>query len=228
MGRPAQSAGDPHAFYDLHEKDELEVFGVIERIRPAHPSARYRRPTNASLGFLSLLPAEILFLALDFLDFQSLSRLSRVSIRTKETVEEMPAYTEMMEHAPRVLTALAKTGLIRYHSAPLLYQVRRSGKCSSCFSFGAFLFLPTCERVCFECLHSNIAFRVAPANMVKKCFTFTNIQLKKIPFMYSIPGMYRSETPVSRRTIFRLVSIKHATALAVELYGSISSIPKPK
>ncbi|KAI4868381.1 hypothetical protein F4820DRAFT_123059 [Hypoxylon rubiginosum] len=206
--------------------NELGLDGMIRKVPPAQPSAIRRWSTSSSLGLLEVLPAELLLLTLNFLDFQSLSRLSRACLKGKAVVETLPAYKEMMKHAPEVLTALGRTGLLSYHSSSLLRQTLRSEKCVSCFDFGAFLFLPTCERVCFECLHQNQALRMTTLASAKRCFHLTHSQLKRIPIMHSIPGIYCVRFQVSYSRTCRLVSVKQAKQLGIEVHGSIENLAK--
>ncbi|KAL4722267.1 hypothetical protein ACLX1H_010616 [Fusarium chlamydosporum] len=67
----------------------------------------------SSLGQLDLLPAELLLSVLDLLDFQSLSRLSRVSLLGKDVIEDLPVYKEMVQHAPEALVALGQTPMAK-------------------------------------------------------------------------------------------------------------------
>ncbi|KAI1503979.1 hypothetical protein F5X99DRAFT_373131 [Biscogniauxia marginata] len=203
---------------------EQGLDGMIRIITPAQPSTICREFARSSLGQLDILSAELLLLTLNLLDFQSLSRISRVSLKGKVVVEALPAYRDMMEHAPKILTALGKTQLLSYHSASLLRQTLRSDKCVSCFDFGAFLFLPTCERICFECLYQNQAFRMTTPTIAKKCFRLTDSQLKKIPIMYGIPGTYNMRFQVSRRRVYRLVNVKQAKQLGIKVHGSVESL----
>ena len=190
-------------------------------IRPVCPI-----PARCARGQLELLPPELLLLILDQLDFQSLSRLSRACFRGKTVVESLPAYEEMIEHAPDTLAALGKTHLLRYHSASLVRQALRSGKCVSCFDFGAFLFLPTCERVCFECLYENYGLRVIPLSAARKCFHLTDKQLRRISIMRSIPGTYSVLFYHTRRRVRRLVSVREAKRLAIQIHGSAENVAK--
>lgn len=199
---------------------------MIRNIPPAQPSRIRRESFRSSLGLLDTLPAELLFLTLDLLDFQSLSRLSRVSLKGKAVVENLATYIDMMKHAPTILTALGRTGLLCYHSATSLRRTLRSDKCVSCFGFGAFLFLPTCERVCFECLSENCSLRMMTISLARQCFHLTECQLKRIPIMYSIPGMYGVWGTVSRYRVYRLVSVKQAKRLAIEVHGSVENLPE--
>lgn len=163
---------------------------MIRNVAPARFSIIRRAPADPSLGSLDQLPAELFLLIPNLLDFQCFSRISRTCLRGKEVVEALPAYRDVMEHAPETLTALGKTRLLRYHAAPLLRQTLRTDKCASCFDFGGFLFLLTCERICFDCLRENRAFRMTTPTIAKQCFGLTENQLKRIPVLYSIPGSY--------------------------------------
>jgi hypothetical protein len=206
---------------------EHDIIGfMIRNIPPAQPSRIRRESFRSSLGLLDMLPAELILLTLNLLDFQSLSRLSRVSLKGKAVVENLATYMDMMKHAPTILTALGRTRLLYYHPAALLCQTLRSGKCVSCFGFGPFLFLPTCERVCFECLYENHSLRTTTINLAKQFFHLTERQLKRIPIMHSIPGTYGVRYNISRKRVYRLVSIKQVKQLAIEVHGSVENLPE--
>lgn len=176
---------------------------------------------------------------LDLLDFQSLSRLSRVSWLIRSLVEQSPAYRDLMGFAPQALTALGKTGLLRYHSASQLRHVLRSptGNCASCgIHFGGYLFLPTCERTCFDCLRVNFGLRVTTVAIAKKCFRLSDRQLTGpggIPVMFSIPGDYGTGWPIRRNRVYRLVCVQQAKRLAIKVHGSVEAVrafrpPQPR
>ncbi|KAI1144716.1 hypothetical protein F4825DRAFT_476839 [Nemania diffusa] len=201
-------------------RTELGLDLTIPNLAPAKPSSIQRESLRLSLGSLDKLPIEIILLTLDLLDFQSLSRLSRVSLRGKDVIQNLPAYREMMQHAPQTLAALGKTRLLSYHSSSLLRQTLRSSKCASCFDFGGFLFLPTCERVCFGCLYENQALWMMRRAEAKRCFRLTDKQLRELPTLYSVPGRYMQ---TRRRRALRLVSAKQAKQLAIKIHGSIET-----
>ena len=208
---------------ELSEPLELDsIDWMIRNLPPAQPSSIRRVPLDASLGTLEVFPAELLFLILDFLDFKSLSRLSRVSLKAKGMVESLPVNRKMMQHAPTVLTALGRTQLLSHHPAALIHKTLKSEKCTSCcIYFGGFLLLPTFERVCSNCLEENVSLRVTTATSIKECFHLTEKQLRTIPVMRSIPAIYGYS---SRKRTYRLVSIKQAKKLAIEVHGSIENL----
>lgn len=188
------------------------------------PSAISRDSSSSSIGRLDILPQELLLDVLDLLDFQSLSRLSRVSLEGKRAVEALRSYRDVMKYAPSILGALGATRLLQTHSSALLRQTLRSEKCVSCFEFGPFLFLPTCERVCFDCLHDNIALHLTTVTFAKRCFALTDDQIGRIPILHSIPGSYCVMWKVTHRESHRLVSIKQVKQLAIEVHGSPENV----
>lgn len=201
---------------------------MIRDLPEPKPSTISRTSNRSSLGRLDLLPPELLLEVLNLLDFQSLSRISRVSLRGMKTIEALSSYRDIMTHCPTILAALGKTQLLRFHSAALLRQVLLEEICASCFEFGAFLFLPTCERICFECLLQNYAFRLTTVAFAKRWFALTDDQLQRIPIMRSIPGYYCVRYSVKYRRSFRLVSIKQLLQLAIDVHGSAENVAKLK
>ena len=125
--------------------------GMISIPARATPSAIKRDPSSSSLGLLDILPVELLQHTLHTLDFGSWSHLSQVSLQGNEVVRSPPAYQNLMEHAPHAWAALGLPRLINRHSPNALCGTRRPAQCISCGEYGAFLFLPTCERGCHEC-----------------------------------------------------------------------------
>ncbi|KPM35696.1 hypothetical protein AK830_g10886 [Neonectria ditissima] len=221
---PSPQAFSEEAIAKVTRTDEDALDGMIRDIRPALYTRIRRVSSNSSIGKLDTLPTELLLFTLNLLDFQSWSRFSQVSLRGKETIESLPPYTDVMKYAPETLTALGKTRLLQHHSALLLQQTLRSDKCASCLDLGFFLFLVTCERVCYGCLMRNQALWVTTPNTIKKCFHLTDEHLKRLPVMYSIPGVYHVWFRVSRNRVYRLVSVKQAIKLAIEIHGGIENV----
>ncbi|CAI6340612.1 unnamed protein product [Periconia digitata] len=98
--------------------------GMISLPEPAKSSAIKRNSissssssSSSSVGLLDILPVELVHCTLSLLDFQSLSHLSRVSLRGYELVRSLPAYRNLIEHAPHSLAALSHIRLIRRHSS---------------------------------------------------------------------------------------------------------------
>ncbi|KAI9824126.1 MAG: hypothetical protein M1819_001081 [Sarea resinae] len=179
-----------------------------------------RTSTPRSPGPLDALPIELQHIILNLLDFQSLSRLTRVCRRGKQMVESLPAHRDLVKHASSALIALSRTRLLTCHSAAALYAALLSEQCICCGNYAPFLFLPTCERCCYRCLERDRSLRMLTVRMAKVYFGVSTKHLNQIPIMLSIPGTYSVGFTVSRRRRLRLVSQKQVRQLSLAVHGS--------
>jgi hypothetical protein len=125
-----------------------------------------------------------------------------------------------VEHGLHALTALSQTGLIGVHYPNNLRAVLLSQDCVSCGEYGAYLFLPACQRCCCGCLRSNQSLWVIPTTLAAKCFDIPPRHLNRLSIMESIPGVYSVGHSTSRMQRIRLTSVKSAKELSIEIHGS--------
>ncbi|KAI1325363.1 hypothetical protein F5Y16DRAFT_423115 [Xylariaceae sp. FL0255] len=203
--------------------------GVISGVHRVRPSSIKRDASSSSIGIFNRLPIELFWDILGHLDFRSLSRFSQVSLAAHKAIVALPQFHEMMTHAPDVLTALSKTYLITCHSSSLIRKVLYSQTCVSCLcTFGGFLFLPTCERVCFECLRANPMLQVSVPGPIKDAFGIDiNEMCSNVRGMTAIPGLYFVEDGPVREASgpLALYSIRHVKEAIKK--GRISPISPP-
>ncbi|KAK0615368.1 hypothetical protein B0T17DRAFT_383774 [Bombardia bombarda] len=136
-------------------------------MRPRPPaSGRSPPPYPLELGSLKKLSEETLTKILHFLDFVSLTRFMRTSLSGKAVVKALPAYNQMMRHAPSMLWLLGKPQthwshmpingsegrLLPRHSSGLIYATLCSEECVLCGEFSGFVFMLTFERICYTCI----------------------------------------------------------------------------
>ncbi|KAI1359726.1 F-box domain-containing protein [Xylaria arbuscula] len=173
----------------------------------------------SSLGILDRLPAELLYEVLKNLDLQSTILFSRVSIRGRNIVYSFPAYRDVIKHAPHALAAFSQTKLLHLHSASELHNALRNERCATCPEYGVYLFLPTCERCCWQCLRSNPTRRVVSPTAAAKIFALSPKMVQQLPVMFSIPGTYGVACKSTQKS-YRLVSINAVKELVISIYGS--------
>ncbi|KAI6080153.1 hypothetical protein F4821DRAFT_266170 [Hypoxylon rubiginosum] len=77
------------------------ILRIIDSKRPLNITRRL--PARLSLGLLDVLPNEVLAIVCGNLDFQSLSRFSRVCLGGKALVESLPVYRDILNHVPSVV-----------------------------------------------------------------------------------------------------------------------------
>lgn len=186
---------------------------------PRLPSARLWATAVRGAGPFDSLPVEVLRLILEDVDFLSLSRFSRISRRGCELVASLPAYQELLRHAPKTLAALSRMTILHLHSSKTLWGCLYSDRCVCCGNFGAFLLLVTGERCCFECLCTKQALWVMPRAEAAKCFDIPAKELKTLPAARSVPGRYFVRFTIERSKPQYLVSVRAAKKLALELHG---------
>lgn len=133
------------------------------------------------------------------------------------------AYRDLVTVAPQLLWALARVGLLGLHSVAELHTALRTERCVTCIEYGAFLFLPTCERCCWECLRNNPSLRVISPKEAKKYFGLSYRHLQRLPTLHVIPGNYGIATDPSPRHC-RLVSVKAARDLGLTVQGSTEKL----
>jgi hypothetical protein len=190
---------------------------------PKLPSSRRWRRVNR-LGRLDILPIELLYMILGNVDFLYLTRLVCTSRQGQNLVTSFPAYVELILHAPETLAALSKMRILRLHRASALRSALHSDECSCCGSFGAFLFLLSCERCCFECISSKQALWALPRADAGKCFNLSAKQLKALPSARNLPGKYCVLFDISRSRPLQLVSVRATKELALQVHGSEAAL----
>lgn len=179
----------------------------------------------SSVGELDILPTELLFFVLQALDLKSISRVSRVSRRGNVIVKSLAAYRNLLDKAPEALVALSQTKLLGVHSVTQLQDTLRSDRCATCPEYGTYLFLPTCERCCWECLCINPAWRVISPGQTARYFGLSQKYLRQLPVMHTIPGRYDISEENSRIS-HKLVSARMARDLGVLKHGSAEEMAK--
>ncbi|KAK3291596.1 uncharacterized protein B0H64DRAFT_469432 [Chaetomium fimeti] len=179
--------------------------------RPTASPPRISRPTSGGLGWFDDWPVELLMETLENLDFKSLSAFSRVSVAACNAVRALPAYRELLEHAGGALSVLGKTGLLAHHSVSSLRSALRSPYCAVCSRFGAFLFMPTCQRACAECLTRELEFMVDSPAHVRSFYGLTKDQMASIPELRILTGAYAGKP-------------QRMGDCWIELYGSVVSV----
>jgi hypothetical protein len=97
--------------------------------------------------------------------------------------------------ASEALEALQRTGILQ--NTPLInVQIElESSRCSveDCNEFGAYLFLPTCRRVCNTCLYKNAAFNIMTLPMAARLFSIpiNDILNSEVPIIHAVGGSYQ-------------------------------------
>lgn len=205
----------------LHSMITIDNPQAALPVRPGEAKPQDDRPY--SLGLFDQLPLEIVHLILHQLDVHSLTQFSYVAARGRPTILSLPAYQILVRHAPQALAALRLTKLMRFHSISHLLAALTSSRCATCPAYGPYLFLPPCERCCWNCLRYNPARRVVTQAHARTSFALSLKEVRKLPVLFSLPGRY----DITRNEVLKqhqLVSVSAARDLALSIHGSAEKV----
>lgn len=192
---------------------------------PSAPSTLSRPLPGRTLflGALDLLPPEVMIMLLDALDALSLAVFARVCHRANDSTHSHRPYRDLVVFAPQALSALHRVGLVSIHSPAHLRDALRSRRCATCIESGAFLFLPTGTRCCWQCLRAHPSLRMILPQEAKQHFCLSERHVKRLATLDAIPGVYGiSANSVPEHN--RLVSAQAAADLGLELHGSMENL----
>lgn len=196
---------------------------IVAQCPPTASTIRCILRTAPSPLTFGKLPPELLDQILSQLDFHSLLELGRVCTWTRAAVESFSAFRDLMEHAPHTLAAFKQSRLLNLHPPVKILAVFRSETCTYCSKYGAFLFLPTCERCCWECMRGNSALRVFPPGVALVFFGLPRATLATLPGLITRRGI---SIPPSTIRHQKLISVKQARELVRCRGGSAQDLAR--
>lgn len=107
------------------------------------PNNRTRNSPQTDLGLLERLPLELLQVGLLQLDLRSLINFRMVNRRGLLTVDSIPQFDSIMEHAQIAVRAALAIRTAPWITCKQLYDALRTTKCKSCGDFGGYIYMLT-------------------------------------------------------------------------------------
>src|SRR5690606_8256231 len=146
-----------------------------------------------------------------------LTTLRSVNTYIRNLISDMPEYKDVYEYGINALRAMLATGAARYHSIRKLHSQLRSFGCSHCLEYrgcsdrhiecGNQLYLPTCERYCYDCsdwLWKNRESIINEENAIKYLGAIDSTTLEGLPYIIYRHGML----PRVKTTAFNVKALK--------------------
>lgn len=188
--------------------------------------APHPNDTRSSLiGTLGVLPLELLTAILLNLDLQSLTVLRRVSRRSRHAVDTLPQYQSIRTHGPELLRAALSLKLSNSTTLSKLYGALTTASCFLCGDFGAFVYMLSCNRVCFLCLTQRPELLPMVPSHAKDKYGLDSKAVSSLPILRSLPGVY-SQRQHRHRDRKSLVDPTAAEQAGIALYGSREQMTK--
>lgn len=190
--------------------------------RVAHDyEALLTNPMSDALGNLRRLPREILWMIIEYLDLQSCLRFSQTCRMLRDFCQENTCYKVVHRYISWFLLILKSLGLQYWITVRGLCEEVQQPKCRSCGSNGHLLFLPTCERICTNCLWYNPAYWCIPLSEAQIAFDLANNDFLHLPIFRDRRHKFVTGGPhFALNNPGFLVPIKSALQFSIEAHGS--------
>ena len=174
-----------------------------------------------SSGLFEALPLHIIHQILeDYVDIETLTTLRRVNRSMRAAVDSTPAYVKIIQQIPQIIRAALSVHAAFGFTCNDLWAAFIAKECTHCRKFGAFLYLPTCSRICFSCGMDSPASRPLTLDTVKKYYSITKYELRKhgVAVLDPLPGRYHNSRPDEGNPT-ALVDMAAAARVAGEVFG---------
>ena len=202
------------------EKDKLARCCPLDKV----PSdAEY--PVSSTLGKLDTLPLELEHAVFLCLDVQSLMNLRRVSQKGRLSVDSLPQYRIVQEHAPELLRAAIGLQTSEFTLIADLFKALTCQTCYLCGDFGPFIYLLSCNRVCYLCMAKNTELRPLRVSHARNLYTLDKHVLGSLPKLRSLPGDYSRHNNTCKKQI-HLVDRVAAARAGIAVHGSAEDVKK--
>ncbi|KAI1378882.1 hypothetical protein F4677DRAFT_412309 [Hypoxylon crocopeplum] len=165
--------------------DTLDVVVDLETLIPLD-NGRHSIQPRQSLGQLDILPNEVTSDILLALDLPTLTRFRRVNHRAMDLIDSLRQYRMIYKHCANVLRAVISVDAT--YTCKTLYETLSTTCCKSCGQFGGYLYLITCERVCYSCFYLSPRYRPVEITFAPKCpEVVSTLELMHVPRVLSLP-----------------------------------------
>ena len=171
------------------------------------------------------MPPELLTdILVERLDLSSLTKLRSVSRGVRSMVSSLPQYNAIVTHAPASLRASLSLQTAKYTSCRQLYKALCSEFYTTCPEFGAYLYVPTCVRVCYLCFTTKLRYKAITSGEARARWVM-NAEVSKDTIQFlSLPGKYQIHHGSSRRRRLCLVDPRSVAEAADAFYGSYEKV----
>ena len=156
-------------------------YGMYSHFRPSQPLR--------SLGQIDKLPLELLSEVLLDLDVPTLVAFRCVNRHALAVVDSLPKFCRVLENCANVIylpiraVVATKAKSFTFNT---LHNSLSMRDCIRCGRFGGYLYLITCERVCYFCFSQDTAYFPITESAARRIGCTKN-HLEQLPHLFSLP-----------------------------------------
>ena len=110
-------------------------------------------PLNRQLGALAVFPDDILYDVFSHLSIIDLMRLRRCNRFASHFINTIPLLRKILRIAPNTIKGIMAIQVSERITLEQLCQKLYQRECDGCGELAQSIYLPTCHRACFDCMH---------------------------------------------------------------------------
>jgi hypothetical protein len=141
--------------YDDLRSNWFHLDRLLDRMAPIF-SIDDSTPLIRELGALTVLPAELLLEIFENLSIINLMRFRLCNQYSSYFVNTIPPLRTVLRMAPNTVKGIMALHVSTHITAKQLCQKLYQRECDGCGRLALCIYLPTCLRACFDCLHPDI------------------------------------------------------------------------
>ncbi|KAI8623514.1 hypothetical protein F5Y19DRAFT_458129 [Xylariaceae sp. FL1651] len=163
----------------------------------------FPQAAHTGLGSLNRLPLELIRHISLCMDMRSLFAFRQVNRRARQVANSLQEYRLVASHGLDMYCALLRTQTAANISLSDFYHMLCIKACAFCGMFAKFVFLPTWNRCCFNCLHLAPEVKMRRLEDVQQDFGLSNAQVERLTKFRIPPGtrLPRLVTEKTRTTL---------------------------
>lgn len=199
-----------------------------KRKRECQGSQKGGASAHHDLGRLSTLPVEVLCMVIDNLDLESFRSLSITNHNAARISKIHRQYRFLAAHYPLVLRTLYATGAPHHIGILELYNALKKKCCFLCNNPAAYIYLPTCQRICPQCMIIAPEALPVPIEIAEHKYLLPRSVLLELPHFVSLSlvqdskacdttrGLRRSPRKARHETKYQQKDTRHGASPVLE------------
>ncbi|PVI05879.1 hypothetical protein DM02DRAFT_682802 [Periconia macrospinosa] len=180
--------------HDVFRNKWFYLDRILDNTMPLFSSTS---PPTQDLGALSALPNELLYTIFSHLPITSLMRFRRCNRLSSLLITSIPSLRAILHTAPNTIKGILALQISTPITLTQLRQKLTQRTCDGCGDLGGLIYLPTCQRACFYCLHAAWRrYYDAPKTktQLETRFAMTPVEIAALPTLRSLPGTFTDGT----------------------------------
>ena len=199
----------------------LNECSILEERKPCRNSLSWilKLPREHQVSCATRLPPEIWDIIIEMLDVISVLSFARGCVAFKAIVDDSATWKWIIDNGSNLLGAFSQTKTLGYTTIWEIRAAVRTRGCNTCNDFAPFVFLPTCQRICLNCMCWNPEYWVIPTTAACVAFGVTSTQVSQLAVLH-VQAPHKIVKGSKKNKTLSLVGVLQVKQMALNIHGS--------